>query len=168
MAEGQHDTLRPSQLSGAPPMTQPSQQYDDTPAPTGGRPTRQVVPPSPLTYSVGHVRAGRKAPKPGTVRGGRLSLVALCVGDWFLSPFSHCAAHDDLPNIKACQSLDVKVLLAHGGGSSTAAAGDDAQSVANYLWDNFLGGSSPSRALGDAVLDGVNFDTENVRQRDTL
>ncbi|TVU28899.1 hypothetical protein EJB05_20437, partial [Eragrostis curvula] len=69
MAEGQHDTLRPSQLSGAPPMTQPSQQYDDTPAPAGGRPTRQVVPPSPLTYSAGHVRAGRKAPKPGTVRG---------------------------------------------------------------------------------------------------
>ncbi|TVU37394.1 hypothetical protein EJB05_10706 [Eragrostis curvula] len=36
MAEGQHDTLRPSQLSGAPPMTQPSQQYDDTSAPAGG------------------------------------------------------------------------------------------------------------------------------------
>ncbi|TVU33405.1 hypothetical protein EJB05_25220 [Eragrostis curvula] len=69
MAQGQHDTLRPSQLSGAPPMTQPSQQYDDTPAPAGGRPTRQVVPPSPLTYSAGHVRAGRKAPKPDTVRG---------------------------------------------------------------------------------------------------
>ncbi|TVU34503.1 hypothetical protein EJB05_16338 [Eragrostis curvula] len=69
VAEGQHDTLRPSQLSGAPPMTQPSQQYDDTPTPAGGRPTRQVVPPSPLTYSAGHVRAGRKAPKPGTVRG---------------------------------------------------------------------------------------------------
>ncbi|TVU35697.1 hypothetical protein EJB05_17598, partial [Eragrostis curvula] len=81
--------------------------------------------------------------------------------------WSHCAAHDDLPNIKACQSLDVKVLLAHGGGSSTAAAGDDAQSVANYLWDNFLGGSSPSRALGDAVLDGVNFDTENAKDTPT-
>ncbi|TVU34548.1 hypothetical protein EJB05_16384 [Eragrostis curvula] len=69
LAEGQQDTLRPSQLGGAPPMTQSSQQYYDTPAPAGGRPTRQVVPPSPLTYSAGHVRAGRKAPKPGTVRG---------------------------------------------------------------------------------------------------
>ncbi|TVU26865.1 hypothetical protein EJB05_29434, partial [Eragrostis curvula] len=48
MAEGQQDTLRPSQLGGAPPITQPSQQYYDTPAPAGGRPTRQVVPPSPL------------------------------------------------------------------------------------------------------------------------
>ncbi|TVU43741.1 hypothetical protein EJB05_10232 [Eragrostis curvula] len=69
MAEGQQDTLRPSQLGDAPPMTQSSQQYYDTPAPAGGRTTRQVVPPSPLTYSAGHVRAGRKAPKPGTVRG---------------------------------------------------------------------------------------------------
>lgn len=69
LAEGQHDTLRTSQFSGAPPMTQASQQYDDTPPPAGGRPTRQVAPPSPLTYSAGHVRAGRKAPKPGTVRG---------------------------------------------------------------------------------------------------
>ncbi|TVU44011.1 hypothetical protein EJB05_03435, partial [Eragrostis curvula] len=69
MAEEQQDTLRPSQLGDAPPMTQSSQQYYDTPGPAGGRPTRQVVPPSPLTYSAGHVRAGRKAPKPGTVRG---------------------------------------------------------------------------------------------------
>ncbi|KAB2596763.1 pathogenesis related protein 3 [Pyrus ussuriensis x Pyrus communis] len=28
----------------------------------------------------------------------------------------------------------------------------------NYIWNNFLGGQSASRPLGDAVLDGVDFD----------
>ncbi|KAJ0052112.1 hypothetical protein Pint_00520 [Pistacia integerrima] len=32
--------------------------------------------------------------------------------------------------------------------------------VANYLWDNFLDGQSSSRPLGDAVLDGIDFDIE--------
>lgn len=32
--------------------------------------------------------------------------------------------------------------------------------VANYLWNNFLGGQSSSRPLGDAVLDGIDFDIE--------
>ena len=30
--------------------------------------------------------------------------------------------------------------------------------MAKYLWDNFLGGQSDSRPLGDAVLDGIDFD----------
>ncbi|PKI66215.1 hypothetical protein CRG98_013383 [Punica granatum] len=29
-----------------------------------------------------------------------------------------------------------------------------------YLWNNFLGGRSSSRPLGDAVLDGIDFDIE--------
>ncbi|KAK2650166.1 hypothetical protein Ddye_017655 [Dipteronia dyeriana] len=29
--------------------------------------------------------------------------------------------------------------------------------VADYLWNNFLGGQSKSRPLGDAVLDGIDF-----------
>ena len=62
------DIIGPSQLGDAPRATQPSQQMYGTPDPSG-RPTRQVVPPSPLTYSADHVRAGRRAPKPGTVRG---------------------------------------------------------------------------------------------------
>lgn len=33
-------------------------------------------------------------------------------------------------------------------------------SVANYLQDNYLGGNSQSRPLGDAVLDGIDFDIE--------
>ncbi|GMN73628.1 hypothetical protein TIFTF001_052209 [Ficus carica] len=32
--------------------------------------------------------------------------------------------------------------------------------VAEYLWNNFLGGQSYSRPLGDAVLDGIDFDIE--------
>ncbi|TVU48080.1 hypothetical protein EJB05_07703, partial [Eragrostis curvula] len=57
-----------SQLSGAPPATQVSQGGYETPLPQG-RPTRHVVPPEPLTYSADHVRAGRWAAKPGTLRG---------------------------------------------------------------------------------------------------
>lgn len=34
------------------------------------------------------------------------------------------------------------------------------RSVANYLWNNFLGGQSSSRPLGDAVLNGIDFDIE--------
>ncbi|KAG1367720.1 acidic endochitinase [Cocos nucifera] len=65
-------------------------------------------------------------------------------------------------DIQSCQSQGVKVLLSLGGasGSYSLSSADDAQSVANYLWDNFLGGSSTSRPLGDAVLDGIDFDIE--------
>nr|AFV30205.1 putative class III chitinase [Elaeis guineensis] len=65
-------------------------------------------------------------------------------------------------DIQSCQSQGVIVLLSLGGGSGSysLSSADDAQNVANYLWDNFLGGSSSSRPLGDAVLDGVDFDIE--------
>ncbi|PHT81754.1 Acidic endochitinase [Capsicum annuum] len=32
--------------------------------------------------------------------------------------------------------------------------------VANYLWNNYLGGQSNSCPLGNAILDGINFDIE--------
>ncbi|KAK4279425.1 hypothetical protein QN277_011210 [Acacia crassicarpa] len=91
--------------------------------------------------------------------------------------------------IKACQSKGIKVLLSLGGGSGgySLSSADDANQVAQYLWNNFLGGSSGSqlikiisnpykseipinqnticyvipvvtRPLGDAVLDGIDFD----------
>ncbi|KAJ1286324.1 hypothetical protein BS78_03G344400 [Paspalum vaginatum] len=65
-------------------------------------------------------------------------------------------------DIKACQRRGVKVLLSIGGGvgSYGLSSPDDARSVAAYLWDNYLGGASGSRPLGDAVLDGVDFDVE--------
>ncbi|TKY66411.1 Acidic endochitinase [Spatholobus suberectus] len=64
--------------------------------------------------------------------------------------------------IKTCQSKGMKVLLSIGGasGSYSLSSADDAKNVANYLWNNFLGGKSSSRPLGDAVLDGIDFDIE--------
>ncbi|XP_042477170.1 hevamine-A-like [Macadamia integrifolia] len=66
--------------------------------------------------------------------------------------------------ITYCQSLGLKVMLSLGGGSGnyTLTSNQDAQDVADYLWNNFLGGnvSSSTRPLGDAVLDGIDFDIE--------
>ncbi|KAK4848594.1 hypothetical protein QYF36_014888 [Acer negundo] len=45
-------------------------------------------------------------------------------------------------------------------GSYSLSSADDARSVADYLWNSFLGGQSNSRPLGDAVLDGIDFDIE--------
>ncbi|KAK1282406.1 hypothetical protein QJS10_CPB22g00043 [Acorus calamus] len=65
--------------------------------------------------------------------------------------------------IRACQGRGIKVMLSLGGGgggySLTSTA--DAQSLANYIWNNYLGGSSSNRPLGPAVLDGVDFDIES-------
>nr|BAA08708.1 chitinase [Psophocarpus tetragonolobus] len=65
--------------------------------------------------------------------------------------------------IQTCQNRGIKVLLSLGGSAGTYSlnSADDATQLANYLWDNFLGGQSGSRPLGDAVLDGVDFDIES-------
>ncbi|KAL5568452.1 hypothetical protein UlMin_025027 [Ulmus minor] len=65
-------------------------------------------------------------------------------------------------DIKACQGKGIKVLLSIGGGigSYSLSSTQDANQVADYLWNNFLGGQSNSRPFGDAVLDGVDFDIE--------
>ncbi|KAL6842165.1 hypothetical protein ACP4OV_028144 [Aristida adscensionis] len=65
-------------------------------------------------------------------------------------------------DIKSCQSRGVKVLLSIGGGAGSyyLNSSADAKNVADYLWNNFLGGQSPARPLGDAVLDGIDFDIE--------
>ncbi|XP_050376614.1 hevamine-A-like [Argentina anserina] len=67
--------------------------------------------------------------------------------------------------IKICQSNGIKVLLSIGGGPGpntdyTLKSEADANNLADYIWNNFLGGQSSSRPLGDAVLDGVDFDIE--------
>lgn len=46
-------------------------------------------------------------------------------------------------------------------GSYSLSSPDDATEVANYLWNNFLGGQSSNRPLGSAVLDGIDFDIES-------
>ncbi|KAI0489268.1 hypothetical protein KFK09_029110 [Dendrobium nobile] len=65
-------------------------------------------------------------------------------------------------DINACQSQGVQVLLSIGGGAGSyiLTSDDDARQVADYIWNNYLGGQSSSRPLGDAVLDGVDFDIE--------
>ncbi|XP_073111333.1 hevamine-A-like [Elaeis guineensis] len=65
-------------------------------------------------------------------------------------------------DIKSCQAKGVKVMLSIGGGAGaySLTSKDDARQVARYIWNNYLGGHSSSRPLGDAVLDGVDFDIE--------
>lgn len=64
--------------------------------------------------------------------------------------------------IQYCQKRGIKVMLSLGGGigSYSLASSADARNVSLYLWNNFLGGKSNSRPLGNAVLDGVDFDIE--------
>lgn len=68
------------------------------------------------------------------------------------------------PEITACQNLGIKVLISIGGANgqrqSLADAGD-AKYLADYIYNNFLGGSASDRLFGDAVLDGVDFDMES-------
>ncbi|GAB2251776.1 hypothetical protein Droror1_Dr00004623 [Drosera rotundifolia] len=87
------------------------------------------------------------------------------------SPRLNLASHCDPPSggckgvsngIRACQSRGIKVFLSLGGavgnyGFSTA---DEARGLAQYLWDNYLGGQSGNRPLGDASLDGIDLDIE--------
>ena len=65
-------------------------------------------------------------------------------------------------DIRSCQRSGVKVLLSIGGGVGNYGLSSpaDARLVGAYLWNSYLGGSSSSRPLGDAVLDGIDFDIE--------
>ncbi|OVA09479.1 Glycoside hydrolase [Macleaya cordata] len=76
-------------------------------------------------------------------------------------PYSNgCISLSD--DIKSCQGKGIKVILSIGGGvgSYYLASSEDARQVATYLWNNFLREKSDSRPLGDAILDGIDFDIE--------
>nr|GMC54450.1 acidic endochitinase-like [Ipomoea batatas]GMC96153.1 acidic endochitinase-like [Ipomoea batatas]GME02989.1 acidic endochitinase-like [Ipomoea batatas]GME02992.1 acidic endochitinase-like [Ipomoea batatas]GME19480.1 acidic endochitinase-like [Ipomoea batatas] len=74
---------------------------------------------------------------------------------------NQCTSLSD--EIRGCQNQGIKVMLSIGGagGTYSLSSADDAKNVAQYLWDNYLGGQSGSRPLGDAVLDGIDFDIES-------
>ncbi|PON49613.1 Endo-beta-N-acetylglucosaminidase [Parasponia andersonii] len=79
----------------------------------------------------------------------------------------HCDAYSNgctglSSDIKACQAKGIKVMLSIGreAGSYSLSSSSNAKQVATYLWNNFLGGHSPSCPLGPAVLDGIDFDIE--------
>ncbi|CAN6314358.1 unnamed protein product [Urochloa humidicola] len=76
-------------------------------------------------------------------------------------PYSNACANLTA-DITFCQSKGVKVMLSIGGGAGgySLDSQQDALKLAQYIWDNFLGGHSDKRPLGDAVLDGVDFDIE--------
>ncbi|OIW06598.1 hypothetical protein TanjilG_03992 [Lupinus angustifolius] len=87
------------------------------------------------------------------------------------TPEMNLAGHCDPPSgtctkfsadIKDCQGKGIKVLLSIGGGigSYSLSSKEDARNVSKFLWNTFLGGKSSSRPLGDAVLDGIDFDIE--------
>jgi len=100
-----------------------------------------------------------------------VNLAFLCVFGNGQTPQLNLAGHCDpssngctgiSEDIKSCQAKGVKVILSIGGGAGSyvIASKDDARQVAQYIWNNYLGGQSSSRPLGDAVLDGVDFDIE--------
>ncbi|KAJ0970612.1 hypothetical protein J5N97_018571 [Dioscorea zingiberensis] len=101
-----------------------------------------------------------------------VNLAFLCVFGNGQTPQLNLAGHCDpstdngcaglSQDIKSCQAQGVKVILSIGGGAGAYAlvSKDDARQVAQYLWNNYLGGQSSQRPLGDAVLDGVDFDIE--------
>ncbi|XP_074318995.1 hevamine-A-like [Silene latifolia] len=87
-------------------------------------------------------------------------------------PSLNLAGHCDPPSggcvglsseIEFCQSLGIKVLLSLGGGvgNYSFSSRNDAKNFAKYLYKNYLGGHSTSRPLGDAALDGIDFDIES-------
>ncbi|XP_022157149.1 acidic endochitinase-like [Momordica charantia] len=63
--------------------------------------------------------------------------------------------------IKACQSLGVKVFLSLGSRYFLSARNDDPRQFASYLLHTYLSGNAPvsSRPFGDAILDGIDFDS---------
>ncbi|EOY19892.1 Acidic endochitinase [Theobroma cacao] len=89
------------------------------------------------------------------------------------TPSMNLAGHCDPPSgtcvifgeqIRYCQRLGIKALLSLGGAIGTygLTSKDDAQSVADYLWETFLPGRTSPGPLGDATLDGIDFDIEGA------
>ncbi|KAF9209732.1 Chitinase 1 [Haplosporangium sp. Z 27] len=72
----------------------------------------------------------------------------------------HCP--DTGVGVKLCQSKGKAILLSLGGAAGSYGFTNDAEAkdFAHMIWNLFLGGSSTTRPLDDAVLDGVDLDIE--------
>ncbi|CAL9040135.1 unnamed protein product, partial [Musa banksii] len=92
-------------------------------------------------------------------------------------PQLNLAGHCD-PNTNGCTFLsndivscqrdyNVKVMLSLGGaiGNYRLVSKEEAREVARYIYNSFLGGSSSNRPLGNAVLDGVDFDIDTPERK---
>ncbi|KAF9435576.1 Chitinase 1 [Entomortierella beljakovae] len=68
--------------------------------------------------------------------------------------------------VKLCQSKGKAILLSLGGAAGSYGFSNDgeAKDFAKMIWNLFLGGTSATRPLGDAVLDGVDLDIEGGSQ----
>ncbi|PIA64152.1 hypothetical protein AQUCO_00201441v1 [Aquilegia coerulea] len=107
-----------------------------------------------------------------TGRFGTVNIAFLSSFGNFRTPVLNLAGHCEPSSngckwisndIRACQSRGVNVMLSIGGsaGSYTLTSAYDGRQFADYLWNHFLGGTSSSRPLGDAVLNGIDFDIES-------
>ncbi|KAM7472252.1 hypothetical protein LguiA_010435 [Lonicera macranthoides] len=112
------------------------------------------------------------------VRGNVLVISNEALVDFSLPIFpggQPCLAHVQIPNrtqpiiqgnvgILADKYGQVALILRNGRKMkhpvATLSSTDDASQVATYTWNNFLGENSSSRPLGDAILDGIDFDIE--------
>ncbi|KAF8947133.1 Chitinase 1 [Haplosporangium gracile] len=72
----------------------------------------------------------------------------------------HCPRTGE--GVKLCQSKGKAVILSLGGAAGAYGFSDDAEAkdFAHTIWNLFLGGSSKTRPLDDAILDGVDLDIE--------
>ncbi|KAI0324745.1 glycoside hydrolase [Cubamyces sp. BRFM 1775] len=66
-------------------------------------------------------------------------------------------------DIKQCQAAGKVVTLSLGGATGEIGFSSDSQAetFADQIWDQFLGGESDIRPFGDAILDGVDLDIES-------
>lgn len=62
--------------------------------------------------------------------------------------------------VRMCQSKGKAVILSLGGAAGAYGFLDDAEArdFAHMIWNLFLGGSSVTRPLDDAILDGVDLE----------
>ncbi|KAG0014458.1 Chitinase 1 [Podila clonocystis] len=72
----------------------------------------------------------------------------------------HCP--DTGAGVKMCQSKGKAIILSLGGAAGAYGFSDNAEAkdFAHTIWNLFLGGSSATRPLDDAILDGVDLDIE--------